>query len=39
MCFSARIVEKDNTSVKAEISVARVKDGVVTCKGNCRITS
>ena len=39
MCFSARIIEKDNTSVKAEISVARVKDGVVTCKGNCRITS
>lgn len=38
MRFTASIVEKDNSYAKIEMQVARVRDGVVTCKGQCRLT-
>jgi len=37
MRFSARIIEQDNNCVKLEMEVARVRDGVATCRCTGRV--
>ncbi len=39
MRFSARIIEQDNSCVKVEMEVTRVRDGVATCSGTVRVVA
>jgi len=39
MLFSATIVKSDMSGTEVEIEVIRVLDGVVTCKGRCRVAA